>query len=137
MMMQALPIVHSLTTTRRPALTQTTAPYSMTGASCGNAKGHLIRHLSTWIGAIRFSFADANICCDRGLAWYEKARHDRAIADFNQAMKLDPNFAPARINRGLILHRNSEFNLAFAKTDQEIRVDPSIVDAIRLTNLHH
>jgi tetratricopeptide (TPR) repeat protein len=67
----------------------------------------------------------------------KKGRRDRAIADFNQAIKLDPNFAAACINRGLILHRNSEFNLAFAKTNQEIRVDPSIVDAIRLTNLHH
>ncbi len=31
--------------------------------------------------------------CDRGLVWYQKGRHDRAIADFNQAIKLDPNFA--------------------------------------------
>ncbi len=52
-------------------------------------------------------------------------------------MKLDPNFVAAYINRDLILHCNSEFNLAFAKTNQEIRIDPSIVDAIRLTNLHH
>jgi hypothetical protein len=35
------------------------------------------------------------------------------------------------------MHRNSEFNLACAKTNQEIRVDPSIVDAIRLSNLRY
>ncbi len=68
------------------------------------------------------------------LVWYQKGRHERAMADFNQAIKLDPNFAAAYINRGLILHSNREFNVAFADS-KTIRVDPSIVDAIRLSNL--
>ena len=37
-----------------------------------------------------FSFADAYIYCDRGLVWYQKGRHDRAIADFDRAIKLVP-----------------------------------------------
>jgi tetratricopeptide (TPR) repeat protein len=73
--------------------------------------------------------------CDRGLVWYEKGRHDRALADFNQAMKLDPNFAVACIKGGVILHRNSEFKLASGIVNQAIRVDPSIFDALRRANL--
>jgi len=56
------------------------------------------------------------------------------VADFNQAIKLDPNSAAACINRGLVSHRNSEFNVAFADSRKAIRVDPSIFDVIRRTN---
>jgi tetratricopeptide (TPR) repeat protein len=97
-------------------------------------KGTLDKALLDLDRAIRFSFSDANLYCDRGLVWYQKGRNERAIADFNQAIKLDPNFAVAYINRGLILHSNREFNVAFADS-KTIRVDPSIVDAIRLSNL--
>src|SRR5258707_13507652 len=96
--------------------------------------GALDRALIDLDRAIRFSFSDANLYCDRGLVWYQKGRHDRAIADFNQAIKLDSNFAAAYIDRGLILHNNREFKVAFADS-KTIRVDPSIFDAIRLSNL--
>ncbi len=97
-------------------------------------KGTLDKALLDLDRAIRFSFSDANLYCDRGLVWYQKGRHERAIADFSQATKLDPNFAAAYINRGLILHNNREFNVAFADS-KTIRVDPSIFDAIRRSNL--
>jgi tetratricopeptide (TPR) repeat protein len=80
--------------------------------------------------AIRFSFADANLYCDRGLIWYQKGRHGRAIADFDRAIKLDPAFATAYIDRGLILHRNREFDVAFANS-KAIRVDPGIFTVSR------
>jgi tetratricopeptide (TPR) repeat protein len=70
--------------------------------------------------------------CDRGLVWYEKGRHDRALADFNRAIKLDPDAAGASIKRGLIVHRNGEFTLA--TLHQVIRVDPSIFAALRQSN---
>jgi tetratricopeptide (TPR) repeat protein len=97
-------------------------------------KGMLDKALLDLDRAIRFSFSDAILYCDRGLVWYQKGRHERAIADFNQAFKLDPNFAAAYINRGLILHSNREFTIAFADS-KTIRVDPSIFDAIRRSNL--
>jgi tetratricopeptide (TPR) repeat protein len=97
-------------------------------------KGTLDKALLDLDRAIRFSFSDANLYCDRGFVWYQKGRQERATADFNQAIKLDPNFAAAYINRGLILHSNREFNVAFADS-KTIRVDPSIFDAIRRSNL--
>ena len=68
------------------------------------------------------------------MKWYEKGRHDRALADFNHAIKLDPDAAAACIKRGLIVHRDSEFKLALATLNQAIRVDPSIFDALRQAN---
>lgn len=56
-----------------------------------------------------------------------------AIADFDRAIKFDSNFAPAYINRGLILHRNRVFNVAFADS-KPIRIDPGIFDVNRRTN---
>src|SRR5258705_7464391 len=69
------------------------------------------------------------------LVWYQKGRHERAIADFNQAIKLDPSFAAAYLNRGLILHRNKEFNAAIAAVYPAIRVDPKIFDVNRRANM--
>ena len=97
-------------------------------------KGMLDKALLDLDRAIRFSFSDAILYCDRGLVWYQKGRHERAVADFNQAIKLDSNFAAAYVDRGLILHNNREFNVAFADS-KTIRVDPSIFDAIRRSNL--
>jgi tetratricopeptide (TPR) repeat protein len=37
----------------------------------------------------------------RGLAYYDKGDDDRAIAEYNEAIRLDPKFAYAYSNRGL------------------------------------
>jgi len=79
--------------------------------------------------------SDANLYSDRGLVWYAKGRYDQAIADFDRAIKIDPDFASAYIDRGIILHRKSEFNLAFAAVNQAIHVDPKIFDVNRRTTL--
>jgi len=50
-------------------------------------------------------------------------------------MKLDPSFAAAYLNRGLILHRNKEFNAAIAAVYPAIRVDPKIFDVNRRANM--
>ena len=38
---------------------------------------------------------------NRGNAWREKGEYDKAIADYDQALAINPKFAPAYSNRGL------------------------------------
>jgi len=94
-------------------------------------KGDLDRALLDMDQAVRFGFSDANLYGDRGRIWYEKGRYYRAIADFDRASKINPNFASADVNRGIALHRESDF----ADVDRAIRVDPNMRDAMRRTDL--
>jgi tetratricopeptide (TPR) repeat protein len=67
---------------------------------------------------------------ERGLVWYEKKSLDRAIADFNQALKINPNLVDALINRGNALRRKGDLDHAIADFDEAIRIDPN-ADAAR------
>ena len=37
---------------------------------------------------------------NRGAYWQHKKDYDKAIADYNQAIRLDPMYAPVYVNRG-------------------------------------
>jgi curved DNA-binding protein CbpA len=66
---------------------------------------------------------DANFYRERGIVAYRNGNLHGAIADFDQAIRLDPNFAGAYINRGIILYRMSEFDRAFADVAQAKRLE--------------
>src|ERR1700730_5666254 len=60
----------------------------------------------------------------RGLAWQRKGDRDRAIADFTDAIRLDPNNALAYNNRGLAWNEKGDHDRAIADLTQAIRIDP-------------
>ena len=39
---------------------------------------------------------------NRGYSWYAKNEYDKAIADYNEAIRLDPKFALAYVDRGIV-----------------------------------
>jgi len=67
---------------------------------------------------------DAIACNNRGLAYRDKGELDRAIADFNEAIRLDPEFALAYNNRGLAYRDKGEFDRAIADFNEAIRINP-------------
>jgi tetratricopeptide (TPR) repeat protein len=42
----------------------------------------------------------AEIYYNRGVTWYDEGAYDRVIEDYDQALKLNPNFTPAVFKRG-------------------------------------
>jgi tetratricopeptide (TPR) repeat protein len=62
---------------------------------------------------------------ERGAASYHKGDLDGALADFDQAILLDPSSAKAYIDRSLVLYRKAEADRAFADMAEAIRIEKS------------
>ena len=66
---------------------------------------------------------------NRAIAHDEKKDYIRAIQDFSQAIRLDPNYAIAYNNRGNAYRDKQDFDAAILDYSQAIRLDPSYVIA--------
>src|SRR6516225_4005720 len=62
---------------------------------------------------------------DRGNAWRNKGDLDRAIADYNEAIRLDPKDAKAYNNRGIASRAKADLDRAIADYNEAIRLDPN------------
>lgn len=63
---------------------------------------------------------------NRGLAHYAKGDIDRAIADYNEALRLDPNYASAFENRGWAWIHKGNLDRSIADYNEAIRLDPKL-----------
>ena len=72
---------------------------------------------------------------DRGNNWSAKGEYDKAIAEYDQAVTLDPNRAEFYVVRGNArLHRH-EFDKAVADFNEAIRLDPDDVRSLWLPRM--
>ncbi len=60
----------------------------------------------------------------RGLAYSDAGHPDRAIRDYDQAIRLDGKLARAYNNRGYELYKKGQLDLALRDFNQAIRLDP-------------
>ena len=67
---------------------------------------------------------DRLIAGTRTRAWYDKKIYDKAIADYNEAIRLDPQYAAAYNNRGNAWVDKNEYEKAIADFSEAIRLDP-------------
>jgi tetratricopeptide (TPR) repeat protein len=65
----------------------------------------------------------------RGNAYYGKGDHDRAISDYNQAIRLNPSDVNSRSNRGAAYARKRDYDRAIEDYDEAIRLNPNNADA--------
>jgi tetratricopeptide (TPR) repeat protein len=61
---------------------------------------------------------------NRGYAWGTKRDYDREIADYNEALRLDPRHAPAYNNRGLAWRNKGDHDRAIADYNEALRLNP-------------
>ena len=71
----------------------------------------------------------AAIYVSRGVEYKSKRGLDRAIADFDQAIQLDPKNTDVYTVRGMAWEAKGDFDRAMADFDQAIRLDPKNTDA--------
>ncbi len=77
------------------------------------------------------SMERATLLALRGRAYNRVLRHDRAIADFDLALRLNPLSALALNNRGLALHAKGDYGSAIGDFDAAIALFPRYYDAFR------
>jgi tetratricopeptide (TPR) repeat protein len=66
---------------------------------------------------------------NRGMAYRSQGKLDRAIADYDEALKLKPAFADAWNERGVAHRQKGENMRAVADFDEAIRLKPDLIDA--------
>lgn len=65
----------------------------------------------------------------RGISYFNNGQFDQAMADYNKAISLSEDFAPAHHNRGLILISMREYDQALADIDKAIALNPEFFQA--------
>ena len=67
---------------------------------------------------------NAIVLNQQGLAKQNLGDWDGAMADYNQAIRLDPNYSAAYDNRGNVKRQQGDLNAAMADINQAIRLNP-------------
>jgi tetratricopeptide (TPR) repeat protein len=66
---------------------------------------------------------------NRGIAYKAKGDLDRAVADYDQAIRLDPTYAPALNSRGIAYKARGDVDKAIADYDRVIALNPQSAPA--------
>ncbi len=66
---------------------------------------------------------------DRGVASFDLGQYERAIQDFDEAIRLNPEFATAYYNRGLAYADLGQYERAIQDWDEAIRFNPEYAAA--------
>src|SRR5271166_5368995 len=72
---------------------------------------------------------DAAVFYDRGVTYSKRGEYDRAIADYDEAIRLNPNLALAFTNRGFAYYKKGEYDRAIADYNEAIRLNPNLAVA--------
>ena len=71
----------------------------------------------------------AHDLCERGTAYSNKGQTDSALADYTEAIRLDPDFAQAYYERGIVHFERGNTDEALADYTEAIRLNPGFANA--------
>ncbi len=69
--------------------------------------------------------ATTNIYNNRGLAYYQRGDLNRALAEYDQALAIDPNNVEAHSNRTIVYTIKKDFNRALADINEALTINPN------------
>lgn len=72
---------------------------------------------------------------NRGITHRRERHYDRAIQDYDQAIRLKPDYAEAFSNRGIAYYDKGHYDRAIEDYDQAIRLNPNIAEAFNNRSL--
>lgn len=72
---------------------------------------------------------DAASYCRRGILFASKGQPDKAMADLNEGLRVDPKLAEGYFSRGLVRYELEEYSAATADYQRAISLDPRNVQA--------
>ena len=81
--------------------------------------------------------AKASVYVKRGIAYRHKGELDLAIADFTQALRLNPAHANAYISRGIAYDKKGDHDLAIADYTKVLELDPDKLDPDNMFAYHN
>jgi tetratricopeptide (TPR) repeat protein/S1-C subfamily serine protease len=87
--------------------------------------------IKAFLGETRSRWQPRSACdfTERGLLFLKARAHERAIRDFDGAIRLDPKYAPAWSERGRAYHLKGDNDRAVADCTEALRLDDRLVTA--------
>jgi tetratricopeptide (TPR) repeat protein len=72
---------------------------------------------------------DAEIYFDRGMDSLSLLHYDKAISDYSEAIRVNPNYANAYCGRGIAYYEVKNYDKAVSDYSEAIRLDPNLANA--------
>jgi len=85
--------------------------------------------IAVFIAFVMYYSNNSTTYYDRGIEYVYKGNLDAAINEYNQAIKLKPDYADAFNSRGIVYYKKGNFDSAIADFSQVIRLKPDNAEA--------